>query len=83
MFSLEARHAHISQQGDAARQAELVLQDRIAFSLTLQQWQDFLPLFSEEVIRHVAVLQQGSVPGERSARFVARLPSQLFLFMMS
>lgn len=57
MFDPAARHAQISQQGDAARQAELNLRDR-RVSLTLTEWREHLLLFSEEVVD-----QQQSVPG--------------------
>lgn len=64
MVDFSDRLARISKQGDAARQAELVLQDKIAFSMSLEQWQEYLKLFPEEVIQHVAGLQQQRLPGE-------------------
>ena len=64
MFDPAARHAQISQQGDAARQAELILRDRRVLSLSLTEWREYLLLFSEEVVNHVDKLQQQSVPGE-------------------
>lgn len=49
MFNPAGRRAHVSQQGDAARQAKLVLRDKRELSLTLEHLQGHLLLFSEEV----------------------------------
>ncbi|KAK9805767.1 hypothetical protein WJX73_007352 [Symbiochloris irregularis] len=63
MFDPAARHAQLSQQGNAAQQAELLLRDRRVLSLSLTEWREYLLLFSEEVVFHVDKLQQHLAPG--------------------
>ena len=73
MFDPVSRHGHIVKQGDAARQAELLLRDRRVLSLTLEEWRNYLLLFPDDVVDQVDRLQQEAGPGEGAAKFYLHL----------
>ena len=68
MFDPVSRHEHIVKQGDAARQAELLLRDKRILSLTVEEWRNYLLLFPDDVLDQVDRLQKAG-QGEGAAKF--------------